>query len=121
LGVKKERKLAEKLSKPKSIVKSKDLEKTNVPEKSKGIENSKGLEKTKKVEKAVTNATKKKPNRIARFWRSTIGELRKVSWPTTQEAWRLTKVVLMVVLAMALLLGLLDFVFSRAIAAFVSI
>jgi preprotein translocase subunit SecE len=109
LDVKKERKLAENVSKPKSIVKTKEPVK------------EKALEKTKKVEKAATTATKKKPNRLAKFWRSTIGELRKVSWPTTQEAWRLTKVVLLVLFLMAVLLGVMDFAFSRGIAALVSL
>ena len=57
----------------------------------------------------------KKPSRIRRWWRETIGELRKVTWPTTQEAWRLTKIVLYVMAGMAALLGILDFVFSRVI------
>ena len=58
----------------------------------------------------------KKPNAIARWWRETLGELRKVSWPTPQEAWRLTKIVIFVMLIMSALLGLLDFVFTRVIA-----
>lgn len=70
---------------------------------------------------AASSGSKKKQNRISRWWRSTVGELRKVSWPTPQEAWRLTKVVLLVVFIMAAVLGLLDFVFSRGIAALVSI
>lgn len=74
----------------------------------------------KRSEKA-SSSSKKKQNRIARFWRTTIGELRKVSWPTPQEAWRLTKVVLVVVLAMAAILGLLDFLFSQGIAALVAL
>ena len=45
----------------------------------------------------------KKPNAIARWWRETLGELRKVSWPTPQEAWRLTKIVIVVMLAMSAL------------------
>jgi len=64
-----------------------------------------------KVEKHV------QPNRIQRFWRETEGELRKVTWPTPHEAWYLTRIVLAVLAAMAALLGLLDFVFSRVIAA----
>ncbi len=59
-----------------------------------------------------------KPNlitRISRWWRETIGELRKVSWPTPPEAWRLTKIVLAVMFIMAVILGLLDFVFSSLI------
>ena len=63
----------------------------------------------KKVEK------KKKTNAIVRLWRETSGELRKVSWPTTQEAWRLTKIVVAVMVAMSALLGIADFVFSKLI------
>ena len=77
-------------------------------------------ESVKRSEKA-SHSSKKKQNRIVRLWRSTIGELRKVSWPTPQEAWRLTKVVLVVVLVMAAILGLLDFLFSQGIAALVAL
>ena len=59
-----------------------------------------------------------KPNiftKIKRFWRETIGELRKVTWPTPQEAWALTKLVLIVTVIMASLLGFMDFVFSQLI------
>ena len=58
----------------------------------------------------------KKLNPIARWWRGTMGELRKVTWPTPQEAWRLTKVTIVVMLVMSAILGLLDFVFTRLIA-----
>ena len=58
----------------------------------------------------------KKINPFVRWWRETTGELRKVTWPTPQEAWRLTKVVIMVMLVMSAILGLLDFVFTRLIA-----
>jgi len=60
----------------------------------------------------------KKPNifqRIARFWRETVGELRKVTWPTPKEAWELTKIVLLVTVIMAVLLGLMDYGFSQLI------
>jgi preprotein translocase subunit SecE len=56
-----------------------------------------------------------KPNRVSRWFRETIGELRKVNWPTPQETWNLTKIVLMVMLVMAVLLGLLDFIFSTLV------
>jgi preprotein translocase subunit SecE len=58
----------------------------------------------------------KQPNAIVRFWRETVGELRKVAWPTRQEAIRLTGIVLAVMGGMAVVLGLLDFVFSQLIA-----
>jgi preprotein translocase subunit SecE len=61
-------------------------------------------------------ATKaKKENRIKRWWRETIGELKKVQWPTPPEAWRLTKIVIMVIVIMGLLLGGLDFLFTHLI------
>ena len=56
-------------------------------------------------------ANEKKPNffdKIKRFWRETVGELRKVTWPTPEEAWALTKVVLIVTVIMSIILGLMD-------------
>jgi preprotein translocase subunit SecE len=47
--------------------------------------------------------------------------LKKVTWPTRQEAIQLTVIVLIVVTAMSALLGTLDFVFSRLIALIISI
>lgn len=71
-------------------------------------------EKTKEKKKAVA-VSKRKPNAVARLWRETIGELRKVSWPTPQEAWRLTRIVIVVMVVMSMVLGLFDFLFSRLI------
>ena len=58
----------------------------------------------------------KRESAVQRWWRETVGELRKVSWPSLPEAWRLTKIVLMVMFAMSALLGILDFIFSQLIA-----
>jgi preprotein translocase subunit SecE len=83
-------------------------------------------EKPKPVQKAAPRAADKdrekpkKENAIARWYRETIGELRKVSWPTTQDAWRLTRIVLIVMFAMSAILGLLDFLFSQLITLLVS-
>lgn len=57
---------------------------------------------------------RKRPNAIQRFFRETTGELRKVSWPSRQEAINLTKVVLIVVFGMSAFLGMMDFLFSQA-------
>ena len=57
----------------------------------------------------------KEPNIIQRYVRETVGELRKVNWPTPKEAWNLTKIVLLVLALMAILLGTLDFLFSKLI------
>ena len=62
----------------------------------------------------------KKPNAIRKWYKETIGELRKVSWPTPQEAWRLTVIVIMTMIATSFALGLLDWVFSRLIALLVA-
>lgn len=64
----------------------------------------------KKEEKAVAV---KRPNRIQRYIQETVGELRKVTWPTRKEATNLTLIVLAVTLSMGLFLGLLDYLFSR--------
>jgi preprotein translocase subunit SecE len=72
----------------------------------------------------VSPKKKKKLNliqKIQRFWRETIGELRKVTWPTPPEAWKMTKLVLLVMVLMASILGLLDFLFSRLISFLVAL
>ena len=50
----------------------------------------------------------KKPNAIQSFFRETMGELRKVSWPTWPEARQLTGLVLLVMFFMGVILGLTD-------------
>jgi preprotein translocase subunit SecE len=83
-------------------------------------------EKPKAVQKAAPRAADKDrdkpkpPNAIARWWRETVGELRKVSWPSTPDAWRLTRIVLVVMVIMAVILGVLDYVFSWLIALLIS-
>ena len=61
--------------------------------------------------KTTSKQVKKQPNAITRFFRETTGELRKVSWPSRQEAISLTRVVVLVVVIMAIFLGGLDFLF----------
>ena len=55
----------------------------------------------------------KKPNAIQTFFRETTGELRKVSWPTWPEARRLTGLVLIVMVVMAIYLGVVDFLATQ--------
>lgn len=63
--------------------------------------------------KIVQYQQQRKPNAIGRYFRETIGELKKVSWPTREEAINLTKIVLIVIIAMALFLGVLDLLFGE--------
>ena len=51
-------------------------------------------------------------NAITRYLRETWAELKKVRWPTRQEAQNLTLIVLAVTVGMAIILGLMDFFFS---------
>ena len=55
----------------------------------------------------------KRPNFIQRYFNETVGELRKVTWPTRKEATNLTLIVLAVTVAFGLYLGLMDFLFTR--------
>jgi preprotein translocase subunit SecE len=75
-----------------------------------------------KVTRAVEKEREKpkKESAIARWWRETLGELRKVSWPSITDARRLTIIVLVVMFLMSVLLGTLDWVFSRLIALLVA-
>jgi preprotein translocase subunit SecE len=58
----------------------------------------------------------KKENAISHFYRETVGELRKVSWPTRDEALRLTWIVIVVLVGMAAFLGFIDLVGERLLA-----
>jgi preprotein translocase subunit SecE len=57
----------------------------------------------------------KQPNVAVRWWRETIGELRKVSWPTIPDARRLTIIVIVTMILTGVVLGLLDYIFSTGI------
>jgi preprotein translocase subunit SecE len=55
----------------------------------------------------------REPNAVQRFFRETVGELRKVSWPSRKEAIGLTRVVLIVMVITAAIFGSLDWLFFR--------
>lgn len=57
----------------------------------------------------------KQPNFIVRYVRETRGELRKVTWPTREESWRLTGIVLASTLVFSLFLWVFDTLFSNGI------
>ncbi len=82
---------------------------------------AKAPEKDKDKDKDKAKAQPRQPNRVEVWWRETIGELRKVSWPTLPEARRLTIIVIVVMLSTAAVLGFLDFLFSRLVGLLLSI
>ena len=62
----------------------------------------------------------KQDNVLVRYFKETRAEIRKVSWPTREEATNLTLIVLGVTVAMAIFLGAVDYVFATLIRLIVS-
>jgi len=65
------------------------------------------------VTKKASTAKRRLPS--FRFIGDIIGELRKVTWPTRQEAIRLTLMVLIVCAVVGVILALLDYGFGRLV------
>ncbi len=57
----------------------------------------------------------KPENRVVRYFKETRAELRKVTWPTREQATNLSLIVLAVTAVMALFLGAVDFLFAELI------
>lgn len=60
----------------------------------------------------MAKSKKRKENAVLAYLRSTRAELRKVRWPTLEQGWAMTKIVVAVTFAMAVFLGVLDFFFG---------
>jgi preprotein translocase subunit SecE len=63
--------------------------------------------------------TEKKENRIVKYFREARAEMRKVTWPTRQEALHLTGIVLAVTVAMSIMLWILDILFTGVVSALI--
>jgi preprotein translocase subunit SecE len=63
----------------------------------------------------LAKASAKKDNFIVKYFKETRVELRKVAWPTRQEALNLALIVVAFTVFMAALLGLIDYIFAWAI------
>ena len=61
----------------------------------------------------MAKATAKKENAVIKYLKETRAELKKVNWPSRQEATNLTLIVMAVTTFMALLLGFLDYIFAK--------
>ena len=70
--------------------------------------------------KSIKKAEVKKPSKIQKWWKETVGELRKVTWPTKEQAIQMTKIVLVVVVATAIFLGVVDFACSKLVSLIIS-
>lgn len=60
------------------------------------------------------SAKKNRDNAIVQYLRETWFELKKVSWPTRQEALNLTLMVILVTTFLAIVLSLMDWAISEA-------
>jgi preprotein translocase subunit SecE len=60
----------------------------------------------------TTTNNDSEPNVVVKYFRETRAELRKVTWPTQEETKNLTGIIVAVTLAMAIFLGLLDYIFQ---------
>ncbi|MBT9148962.1 MAG: preprotein translocase subunit SecE [Dehalococcoidia bacterium] len=63
--------------------------------------------------KRRVEAKREKPG--FRFVRSIVAELRKVVWPSRQETIRLTVIVLIVTVVIAMMLGVIDLAFAELV------
>ena len=75
-----------------------------------------------KAEKKSTKKQDKKPNflvrackRIAKFFKDTVGELKKVVWTSKTEVWKSFKLVIATVVAISALIAVIDYVSSLII------
>jgi len=64
---------------------------------------------------------RRRGNLITRYFRETIGELKKVTWPTRQDAMQLTVLVVIVVFISSATLGALDYVFAQFVRFIISL
>ena len=55
----------------------------------------------------------KKENRFMRYMREVRAEIKKVVWPSREQATNLTLIVLGVTTAMSIALGVIDWLFSK--------
>jgi len=61
----------------------------------------------------VAKDRQRKGNAIVNYLKETRAELRKVTWPSREEAINLTAIVVAVTVAMAVFLGVVDYLFSK--------
>lgn len=57
----------------------------------------------------------RKENRIVEYFRETRAELRKVVWPTREEATNLTIIVVSTIVAMSIFFGAIDYLLSQTV------
>ena len=51
-------------------------------------------------------------SKISRYFQESLEEMKKVTWPTKKETYNYTNLVIVISLAVAAFLGILDYVFN---------
>ncbi len=51
-------------------------------------------------------------NKLSNYVKESVGEMKKVTWPTKKETYNYTLLVIGISIGMALFLGLLDYIFT---------
>jgi preprotein translocase subunit SecE len=72
-----------------------------------------------KKSKSGSKARRRRENVVVRYLRETVAELKKVSWPTRQEATKLTLIVLGTTVAMSAFLGIVDLLSTQLFTALI--
>jgi preprotein translocase subunit SecE len=73
------------------------------------------------VKMAGREGKPRREGRLARFFRETQGEIKRVSWPSWHESRNLTIIVIFVLIIMALYLGSVDWGTSELLALLVGV
>ncbi len=97
------------MAKEEKVKEQKDLAKEQKPKEAKAKE-------TRAVVRQDSGFVQRIVERVRTFFRETVGELKKVTWPTRKEALNLTGIVLLVIFAVGLYLGLWDYIFTKVFA-----
>lgn len=69
------------------------------------------MAKSKSRSNSTTTSTRDS-NAVVKYFNETRAELRKVTWPTSEETKNLTIIIVIVTVAMAIFLGTLDYLFQ---------
>jgi len=73
-----------------------------------------------KSKSGAATTTTRSENAVVRYFKETRAELRKVTWPTREETKTLTTIIVIVTVAMAIFLGLLDYLFQTVVAGIIT-
>ncbi len=59
-------------------------------------------------------------NKLTTYFKESVAELKKVTWPTKKETYNYTLLVIGISLGVALFLGLLDYIFAQGFQALIN-